>query len=218
VNNFNMTKRAKAGKGNKPAALKPCPNADLIWVCQFQFFDNGPNPGKGKTQHTIKLEVHLTEDIDLYKPHWVRSVALIEAEDFKAWANKALEQGRLTADQHANYVGMADAMIERRSYPDTLWAKCGRIEDKRAHADHPGQFIVCWREVGGPMQCHVVLGSDAISCERFIHDQRSTPGTGRRKAFGFFDPQNLHGEKIAEQIALAEGRPLNEVRAERGLI
>lgn len=184
---------------------------------QFQWFDNGARPGRGKTQHTITLEAYLEPKIDLARPHWKRSVALIEASDFRAWADKALEAGRLTADQHQTYADAAELMQEVAERPDTLWAKCGRIEDKRSHTDYPGQFLFAWREIDGPMQCHVVLNGDTISCERFQHDKYARPGTGRRKAYGFFDPGRIYERQKAEAEALESGRSLREVLEERGL-
>ena len=217
-NTPNMTRRARGKKGQKPPALKPCPSKDFIHVMQFQFFDNGPTPGKGKTRHTVKLEVYLEGKINLSKPHWNRTVALIEADEFRAWADRALIDKRLTPEQHSTYAGYSDAIAERAKWPETAWAKLGRIEDKRAHADYPGQFIMAWRDKNGPMQCHVVVEDGTMSCERFIHDQLSTPGSGRRKAFGFYDPNRIYERQQAEAEALKSGRNLRDVLAERGFV
>ena len=202
----NMTKRAKGQKGQKPPALKPCPSVDRIFVMQFQFFDNGPKPGKGKTRHTMMLEAYLEPKIELCNPHWKRSVALIEPTDFRAWADRALAEGRLPPEQHSIYVQCSEVIADRARHPETEWAKLGRIEDKRAHADYPGQFIMAYRDKDGPMGCHVITETGTMSCERFIHDQRSKPGTGRRKAFGFYDPGKIYERQMAEAEAVTDDK------------
>lgn len=214
----NMTKRAKGQKGKKPTALVRCPSVDRIFVMQFQFFDNGPTPGKGNTRHAIMLEAYLEAKIDLYKPHWKRTVALIEASDFQAWADRALVEERLTPEQHSIYRQASEAIADRTRQPETEWAKLGRIEDKRSHTDYPGQFIMAYQDKDGPIGCHVVTETGSMSCEQFFRDKRSKPGTGRRKAFGFYDPGQIYERQKAEAEALGSGRPLRDVMAERGLV
>src|SRR4051794_26257968 len=149
----NMTKRPKGREGQTLPALKPCPPVDRIYIMQFHFFDNGPKPGKGKTRFTMMLEAYLEWKIDLYKPHWKRSVALIEPSDFRALADRAVAEGRLTPAQHSIYVLGYRAMEERARLPDTEWAKLGLIKHRGAGADYAGQFITAYRNKDGSMGC-----------------------------------------------------------------
>jgi hypothetical protein len=214
----NMTRRPKGKKGQVPPAMKPCPAKDRIFVMQFQFFDNGPKPGSGNTQHTMMLEAYLEEEVNLRKPHWKRVVSLSEAADFCAWTDKALSAGQISATQHAEYASGLEVVAYQLEQEEVAWAKIGRIEDRRVRSTiYPGQFVIAWRTKAGPMECHVFTGDGMISCTCFIHDQHSRAGTGRRKAFGFYDPGNIHLHKIAEQKAIAERRTLIEVKRELGL-
>ena len=212
--NMKLVRRAKGTKGQLPPALKPCPSYDFIRVLQLQFFDNGPNPGKGKSQHAIKIEAYLEDKFDLHQPHWKRTVNLTSPKLFLKWASKALADGILTAEQHAVYAEAADVCSTMQKADDVEWAKCGRIEDKKSHTHYPGQFIFAWRFKQGPMKCHVVVGDDMMVCDTFIHDHFSLPGSGRRKAFGFYDPNRIYERKQEEERQLAEWRERNGITGE----
>ncbi|QDM19341.1 hypothetical protein FNL55_05530 [Tardiphaga sp. vice352] len=55
------------------------------------------------------------------------------------------------------------------------------------------------------MGCHVINEKGTVSCERFIHDQRSQPGTGQREAFGFYDPGQIYNARRRKLGALSAG-------------
>jgi hypothetical protein len=180
---------------------------------QFQFFDNGENPGRGKSQHTMMLEVYCEGRLNLYRPYWKRVVQLISPKQVLTWAHEKLGEGYLTADQHTFYVQMHMVAERLTAEPDMAWVKMGHIEDRRSHVRYPAQFALVSRELSGPMQCHVVLNGSVISAERFLHDQRSEKGTGRRKAFGWYDPSGLYDlakreEAMKAEAAVSEARGL----------
>jgi hypothetical protein len=193
-----MTKKAPRGP------LPPCPRKDVIQAVQFQFFDNGPNPGKGNSEYTIALEVYCEGRLDLYRPYWKRVVRLMSPKQVMEWADKKQGEGYLTAEQHAEYRSVFEACEVVAQDPDMAWVKMGCIEDRSARIRYPGQLLMVTREVTGPMQIHVVLNGEVISAERMLHDQRSTKGTGRRKAFGWWDPSNLYDIAKKEEAMKAK--------------
>lgn len=216
----NMRVRAKTGKGNKPAPLPPIPCLNDIFVVQFQFFDNGPKPGSGKTQYQFKIEAYMTRRYDLYKPDWSRVVPLISGQSMIEWAATAVADGRIPAELQAGYEQAGEWAIQQSADPDVDFAMVGRIEDRRSHTTYPGHIMMVRREKSGPMTVVLmkVQEGEVIKCDRFIHDKYARPGAGRRKAFGFYDPLRLRENEKAEADAVASGRPIAEVKAERGLV
>jgi hypothetical protein len=205
-----MTKNKKT----RASALPPCPRKEVIQAMQFQFFDNGLNHGRGRSQHTMALEVYCDGRLNLYRPYWKRAVQLLTPNLVRRWADKKLAAGEMTAEQHAEYAVVCDTCESLAQDPDMEFAKIGHIEDRRSKTRYIGQFIMVTREKAGPIQCHVALNGEVISAERFLHDQRSKPGTGRRKAFGWWDPSGLYDLAKREEAMKAEATALEA----RGLV
>jgi hypothetical protein len=216
-------KRGKGKKGHLPPALHPFPKTEFVWAVQFQFFDNGPNPGSGKTEHALKLEVYMEPTVNLYKPHWVRAVPLHAPGIVAKWADEKLADGKLTADTAAVYHGAAAWCANQMKNPDMEWAKIGRIGDnRRRDVIYPGQLVLMSREISGPMTTIILAqnGDEAgmVQCERWVHDQHSTKGTGRRKAFGFYDPQKKYYWQKAIEESKYGDKSAKDIMGEWGMI
>jgi len=201
-----MSTKQNFKNGRPRGPLPPCPRKDVIQVMQFQYYDNGAKPGRGKVQHTVTLEAYCEGRLNLHKPYWVRTVQLIDPKKVMAWADQKLAECYLTAEQHAFYIQMQEVADSLAEGPDVEFAKMGHIEDRTTKIRYPAQFVLMVRERGGPMQCHVVINGDVISTETFIHDQHSVPGSGRRKAYAFYDPSDMYGAMKREQAMRAEAK------------
>src|SRR3954463_10924588 len=151
-----LRKRPKGKKGQVPPPLKPLPNMDLIRVVQAQYFDNGPKPGSGKSQHTVTLEVYLEDKVDLLRPNWKRSVNLTTPDQMREWADEKHHEAKITAEDHAMYHETCEAADNHASDPEMQFALVGRIEDRRSHAIYPGQIVMLTRHMDGPTTCYIV--------------------------------------------------------------
>lgn len=212
-------------KGPLPA----CPTKDKIYVTQFQYFDNGEpkkadvversedgtikREGAGKSRSTIQLEVYCEAKFNIYKPYWKRTVALLDPERVKKWANKQLAEGRRTQEEHDFYLtlySMAGAFMEL--HEDAHWAKIGYIEDRRSKVRYPGQAVLATKIQNGPMDVYMFVDgnpTDPICPDAMIYDKLSHPGSKRRLFYGFFDPINMYGKQKeieAKERAYLSGR------------
>ena len=208
---FSKTRKPKALKGPLPAL----PRADVIACMQMQYFDNGPNPGSGKNQYTMVTEVYAGGHFNIMKPYWKRTVALLDPEQVRMWADAKLMSGGLTADQHAQYVIAYDAAELFMEANDALWAKLGYFEDRRAHLRYPGQVMLATRVVDGPMHAHVFDGEGGImSSNAFQFDKFWRPGTSRRLFYGWYDPLEIYAKDKARKES--ERKALEALATARG--
>lgn len=187
----------------QPQPLKPCPPIGVIQVMQFQFFDNG-KVKQGQSQHTMMLEAYCEGRLNLYKPYWKRTVQLADPKLTYRWAQRKLEAGEMSQEQFDVYETVYTSCVSIANSEDTEWVKLGRIGSKRENISYIGQFIMVVREKAGPMECVVFLDGDCLKPDRFQHDLRSKPGTGRRKAFAFYDPSSLYETMKREDAMRAE--------------
>ncbi|AWN35419.1 hypothetical protein DK427_06495 [Methylobacterium radiodurans] len=175
----------------------------MIQVMQFQFFENG-KVKQGQSQHTMMLEAYCEGRLNLFNPYWKRTVQLAESKLTYRWAQRKLEAGEMTAEQFAEYEAAHETCTAIAVCEDTEWVKVGRIGSKRENISYIGQFIIVRRQKAGPMECVVFLDGESFGPDRFQHDLRSKPGTGRRKAYAFYDPSGLYEAMKREEAMRAE--------------
>ena len=191
----------KRKKNTEP--LKPCPRKDVIQVMQFQFFDNGSKCGKGSIQHTMMLEAYCEGRLNLYSPYWKRTVQLIDPKLVLRWADRKLAEGEMSASIHDVYREAHDAAVGIAVEDDTEWVKMGHIGSKRENKRYIGQFILVSRDKDGSMRCLVCIDGELLEAGRFQHDLRAKSGTGRRKAYAFYDPNGAYEAMQREQVQIA---------------
>jgi hypothetical protein len=221
-NQTTSKKKSDESKGPLPA----CPKKDNIFVAQFQYFDNGEpkksdvdhvvnedgtiskkRAGAGRSRYTMNLEVYCEAKFNIYKPHWKRTVGLLDPEKVKKWSNEKLAEGKLTAEEHAFYAGLYDMTnnwFDNTENPD--WARIGYIEDRRSKVRYPGQAVLVTKVKDGPMDVFMFtegLTNNPIVADRMQFDRRSRPGSGRRLFYGFYDPFNMYdlSKEMAQTVA-----------------
>lgn len=209
--NKHTNQNNEKGKGPLPA----CPTKDKIYVTQFQYFDNGEpkkadtveqsedgtikREGAGKSRYTIQLEVYCEAKFNIYKPYWKRTVALLDPERVKKWADKQLAEGKRTEKEHEFYLNlytMAENFMEL--HEDAHWAKIGYIEDRRSKVRYPGQAVLVTKIQNGPMDVYMFVDGDVhdpICPDAMIYDKLSQPGSKRRLFYGFYDPTDMYGKQ-----------------------
>src|SRR5215212_3004728 len=193
-----LKKRAQA---HEP--LPPCPHPDHIKVVQFQFFDNGQNPGRGRTQHVLSLEVYCEDKFVITKPFWKRSVALLDPAKILAWADEKTLEGAMDQTEHAYYKMIFAACADLMQDEDTEWVRAGYIEDRRAKVRYPGQTVIVWKRSSGPLNVILSVHGVALAPDAMVFDKKARPGSGRRLFYGLHDPSGLYfrTKEIAEQEA-----------------
>jgi hypothetical protein len=186
------TKTSKKGKkesSNKPWFTK-FPPIERVRAMRAQFFDNGPNPGKGNTQHTLKLRVYLDDGMPLNQrePHWHRVVELIEPKKVVDWATAEHAKGKLTDDDLARYRAVADDLRTwKEDEADASWIKMGHIGSPPGNHYFHRQFMAvrCW--ASGGMDAVLYLEDGEIEIERFYANKRSRKSNAP-KLHGLYDP------------------------------
>jgi len=195
-----------------PTELKPLPRLDVINAIQFQLFDNGEKPGRGRSQHQIKMEVYCDGRLDLMEPYWVRVVPLLDEKVFMRWVNEALATGTITPAQYEMYEAIHGVIVARAADPDVEFAKLGHIGNKGLNTYYPGQFIAAVKEKDGGLQVFVVRDHEHIQADSFLFDQHWVKGGARRKFFGFYDPAGLYLAAKAEKERAAKVEAQAEAR------
>jgi hypothetical protein len=200
---FTRPRSALKKRAQPQEPLPPCPHPDHIKVVQFQFFDNGQKPGRGRTQHVLSLEVYCEDNFVITKPYWKRSVALLDPAKILAWAGEKTLAGEMDVTEHAYYEKTIQICTELMDDPDTEWVRCGYIEDRRAKVRYPGQTVIVWKVGDGPLHVVMEVHGSALAPDAMIFDKKARPGSGRRLFYGFYDPNRLYfrTKEIAEQEA-----------------
>ncbi|KQT90358.1 hypothetical protein [Methylobacterium sp. Leaf466] len=170
---------------------------------QFQFFDNDTSKTKGASQHTMMLEAYCEGRLNLFNPYWKRTVQLIDPKLVIKWADKKLVEGEMTPEIHETYKLTYETAQTIAENDQTEWVKMGHIGSKRENKRYIGQFVLVSRDKDGPMSCVVFIDGDVLAAGRFQHDLRAKPGTGRRKAYAFYDPTDMYGAMQREQAQIA---------------
>lgn len=188
----------------RPKPQPECPRFEVINVVQFQFFDNGEKPGKGKSRHVVKLEVHCEGRLNLAKPYWKRSVSMLDMEVFFSWV---MQQG-FPLDIMAIYEGAAAVISDYVDGEDTEWVKLGHVEDTRLRTRYPGQFVVCRKLKAGPLECWLQLGEHRLPAAAMFFNKGWRKGSKARLFAGTYDPcgEYDHTKRIAAVEAEAESR------------
>lgn len=192
-------------KEKKPREpLKRCPSKQHIMAIQAQLFDNGPKPGKGRSQHSIKLEVYCEGRLDLCKPYWSRVVQLIEPKLFMAWVDREHGTGTITDVQRETYESARETVETIAKGEGIEFAKMGHIGAARENKYYAGQFVTMVKESNGPLHLFVFLDGEMIEVTSFLYDKFWKPGGSRRKFFGFYDPCGMYAAMQAERAQRAE--------------
>jgi hypothetical protein len=191
-----------------PDELKPFPAIGVINAIQFQLFDNGENPGRGRSQHQVKIEVYCDGRLDLLDPHWVRVVPLLDEKVFMKWVDSAWADDRITKEQHETYKSAHEIITAHSIDEDVEFAKLGHIGNKRKNEYYNGQFVAMTKYKNGGMWIFVFRDNENIHADSFIFDQNWVRGGPRRKFFGFYDPWGFYERAKAEKefAAAAEAK------------
>jgi hypothetical protein len=200
---------SKKKTGAPKAPLPPCPRAEVINVVQYQLYDNGSNPGRGKSQHRMTIEVYCEGRLDLYKPYWKRTTSLLDPKTFMAWVDKTYKSGGMSAAQYQKYKDAADTAIEIMKGGGVEFAKLGHIGSNDGGKTYfVGQFVLAMKLDGAVLGVQMFMGDDMIETASFLYDQEWRPGGKRRKFFGFYDPAGYYAAMKAERefAAKAEAR------------
>jgi hypothetical protein len=187
---FELSDKTKTNKMERVPA-KRCPPVDVIRVVQGQLFDNGSKPGRGRSQHTLKLEIYCEDKVELEKPYWWRSVALISPKLFIDWAVKARADGRLTAEQFEDYQRAHDVAKEFEVDDECEFAKLGHIGAERENVYYENQFVLALKTKGGGLQVLIIIDGDGVKVDKWWFNKGWKPGSKARKFFAIHDPQGL---------------------------
>lgn len=187
-----------------PDELLPLPRIAVINAIQFQLFDNGEKPGRGRSQHQMKLEVYCDGRLDLMKPYWVRVVPLLDEKVFIRWVEKAVSDKKITQAQGDTYRLWHETIVAEAAKEDIEFAKLGHIGNKLKNEYYPGQFIAVIKEKGGGLQVVVLNGENCLKTDKFYFDQHWVKGGSRRKFFGFYDPAGMYEAAKAEKERAAK--------------
>ncbi|AWM86788.1 hypothetical protein [Microvirga sp. 17 mud 1-3] len=180
--------------------LSRCPRLEVIQCAQFQLFDNGPNPGKGKSQHNLKIEIYAGGRLDLFRPYWARTVPLIAPKKVMEWANEERATGGMNDETHGYYVRTFEIATDYAQEDNIEFAKMGHIGAKSENnLRYAGQFVLVVKEKNGPIQCVVYADGEMFGTEVFLYDKFWRPGGKRRKFFGLYDPNNMYARMKQEQ-------------------
>lgn len=195
-------KKTRKGSNNQPWFTK-FPPIERVRAMRAQFFDNGPNPGKGNTQHTLKLRVYLDHGLPLNQrePDWHRVVELIDPKKVVAWAVAEHAEGKLTEDDLARYRAVADDLRAwKEEEPDGAWAKMGHIGSPPGNHYFHNQFVAVRCGTSGEMDAVLHLEDGEIEIDRFYANKRSRKANAP-KLHGLYDPYGViiakedgHGE------------------------
>ncbi|MFC6742664.1 hypothetical protein [Methylobacterium tardum] len=181
----------KPRKDSKPWFTR-FPPLGRVRAMRAQFFDNGPNPGKGNTQHTIKLRVYLGDGMPLNQrtPHWHRLVELIDPKKVVAWAEQEHAAGRIPETGLAPYREAADAAAAwMRDEPEALWAKMGHIGSPPGNHYFHGQFLLVVAGEEG-MEARLHLDAEVIEIGPFYANTRSKKANAPKR-HALYDPHGL---------------------------
>jgi len=185
-------KKSRKGSNNQPWFTK-FPPIERVRAMRAQFFDNGPNPGKGNTQHTLKLRVYLDNGLPLNQrePDWHRVVELIDPKKVVAWAVAEHAEGRLTEDDLARYRAVADDLRAwKEEEPDGAWAKMGHIGSPPGNHYFHNQFVAVRCGTSGEMDAVLYLEDGEIEIDRFYANKRSRKANAP-KLHGLYDPYGV---------------------------
>lgn len=191
-------KKEKYKKGERPKAQPACPRADVINVIVFQFFDNGAKPGRGRSRHVIKMEIHCEGKLVLNRPYWKRSVSMLEPKLFFEWVD-----AQSFDDGVAGLYGSTRALMDSLALDDdTEWLKLGHVEDTRLRDRYPGQFVVAVKRKSGPLLCWLQHGDSQFAPEAMFYNKAWRPGSPARLFAGTYDPYGMYDK--AKAIAAKE--------------
>jgi len=180
---------SKSTKKSEGPWFKKFPPIERLSVLRAQFWDNGPKPGKGKVQHTMKLRLYLDDGqpINQKEPHWQRVVELIEPKKVVAWATGEHAKTNITAADLARYqdveAQLQDWMAEE---PDSAWVKMGHIGSPPGTHYFPNQFVAVRCKSNGDMTLTLHIDGDEIEVGPFYENPSQTPKSSKRHAL--YDP------------------------------
>lgn len=192
-----MTDRKPRGKRDP---LPRCPHPKHINAIQFQLFDNGSKPGRGKSQHVMKVEVYCEGRLVLEKPTWARAIPLIDPKKFMAWADREHAAGRI--DQ-ANFEGyqslheMASSAIEEGGFEFVKLGHVGSPDNGTTYI--VGQYIIAMKRERGGLDVILQIDGEAFHTDSFFYNRGWRPGGRARKFQGMYDPHDMYGEAKREQ-------------------
>jgi hypothetical protein len=191
-----MTEKTKKAR---PKPQPKCPRADIINVVQFQFFDNGENPGRGLSRHVVKLEVHCENRYVPSKPYWKRSVSMLEPKKFFEWIDSQVFDEVVTKQ----YAVVKQFVEVELADEDVEWIKLGHVEDTRLRDRYPGQFVGAMKLESGPLRCWLQLGDDPMPADAMFFNKAWRKGSKARLFAGTYDPQGMYEASKREQAQIA---------------
>lgn len=174
--------------------MKPCPVLGCVQAAEFQLFDNGEKPGKGKVRHKLKVELYCEDKLVMGKPYWSRVCDLLDVKTFMRWVEREHAEGTITEGQYAEY-DAARMLCEQWEADEQRceFAKLGHIEGD-GNSRFRGQFVIVLKEAGKGLTA--VLARDGDIIEQ--RDWQYNPGWPRnkraRKFMGRWDPHNMFGK------------------------
>lgn len=184
------------GRKKEPKSSKPWftefPPIERVQAMRAQFFDNGSTPGKGKTQHTMKLRVYLDDGLPLNQrnPHWHQVIELIDPKKVVAWAEQEHAEGRLPEaglDRYRDAANTATAWM--RDEPGALWAKMGHIGSPPGSHYFHGQFLLVLTGED-EMEARLHLDETVIEVGPFYANKRSKKANAPKR-HALYDPQGV---------------------------
>lgn len=182
----------------KAEPLKRCPAKHNIMAMQIQLFDNGDKPGRGRSQHSLKLEAYCDGRLDLMRPYWSRVVQLIEPKTFMKWVDAQYAAGTITAEQYEHYDIAHQAVTMMAAEEGIEFAKMGHIGAARENRYYEGQFVTLIKNEGGGLTFDCFIDGEHFNTSSFLFDRAWRRGGTRRKFFGFYDPAKMYAAMKAE--------------------
>ena len=178
-------------KSNKPWC-PAFPSFDDIAAIRLQLFDNGTKPGKGRSQHVLKMRVYLdpTSAIDQTAPDWERCIQLIAPKKVVEWAGAEYHGGRVPEAVLERYAEAYAAGKSWSASADADWAKMGHISSQPGTQYYPGQFVCVRRTQDGELSASIYVDGSIIEFEKFHPNTRANKSHAPTH-HALFDPHGL---------------------------
>jgi len=169
----------------------PFPSLEDVAAMRLQFFDNGSKPGRGKSQHVLKVRAFLNDSkpINQKNPDWERCIQLIDAQKVIAWADGEQMQGKISGDVLRRYYDAARSCQDWMAEPDAEWAKMGHVASQPGTVYFHDQFVAVCRKDSG-LNATLYIDGATIEIEKFYPNTAGSR-TGAPKMHALYDPQGL---------------------------
>lgn len=157
------------------------------------FFDNGPKPGKGKSQHVLKVRAYLVgkpEPLDQSDYDWERCIQLIKPKKVIDWAKAEHAQGAISEEVFQRYVAAARSCNDWETQANALWVKMGHMASKPGTVYFHDQFVAVRCSLNGSLSATLYLDGDVVEIKKF-HPNTAARRINAPPLHALYDPLGL---------------------------